>query len=422
MTPDPFSSIYLDNHATTRLDPRVLEAMLPWLTDHYGNAGSTTHEMGREAREAVEAARATFAATIGATAREIVFTSGATESINLAVLGTAARACGGTAARGRGDSATESGQAARPLRLVTAATEHSATLDSVEHLEREGFEVVRLPVEPQAGGGLPGRIRLVDLEAAVEPGAVIVSVLLANNEIGVVQDLPAIAAAVHDAGAILHVDCAQAIGRMPVDMDAIGADLASFSAHKFHGPKGAGALYVRRRGRAVRVEPLVFGGGQERGMRSGTLDVPGIVGLAAAARLAAEGLAAEVPQLRSLRDRLWTQLAAGVAGLELNGPPLDATAADGSPLRLVNNLNVHVPGVDGQTLLATLAGDGLAVSSGSACSAENPRPSHVLLALGRDEDQARGSLRFGLSRFTTEAEVDEAAARIIAGVARLRAI
>jgi len=400
MTPDPFSSIYLDNHATTRLDPRVLEAMLPWLTDHYGNAGSTTHEMGREAREAVEAARATFAATIGATAREIVFTSGATESINLAVLGTAARACGGTAARGRGDSATESGQAARPLRLVTAATEHSATLDSVEHLEREGFEVVRLPVEPQAGGGLPGRIRLVDLEAAVEPGAVIVSVLLANNEIGVVQDLPAIAAAVHDAGAILHVDCAQAIGRMPVDMDAIGADLASFSAHKFHGPKGAGALYVRRRGRAVRVEPLVFGGGQERGMRSGTLDV----------------------QLRSLRDRLWTQLAAGVAGLELNGPPLDATAADGSPLRLVNNLNVHVPGVDGQTLLATLAGDGLAVSSGSACSAENPRPSHVLLALGRDEDQARGSLRFGLSRFTTEAEVDEAAARIIAGVGSLRAL
>jgi len=422
--------IYLDNHATTRLDPRVLEAMLPWLTDHYGNAGSTTHEMGREAREAVEAARETFAATIGATAREIVFTSGATESINLAVLGTAARACGGTAARACGGTAARasggkvarSGQADRPLRLVTLITEHSATLDSVEHLEREGFEVVRLPVEPQAGGGLPGRIRLVDLEAAVEPGAVIVSVLLANNEIGVVQDLPAIAAAVHDAGAILHVDCAQAIGRMPVDMDAIGADLASFSAHKFHGPKGAGALYVRRRGRAVRVEPLVFGGGQERGMRSGTLDVPGIVGLAEAARLAAAGLATEVPQMRAMRDRLWTRLAAGVAGLELNGPPLDAVGADGQPLRLANNLNVHVPGVDGQTLLATLAGDGLAVSSGSACSAENPRPSHVLLGLGRDEDQARASLRFGLSRFTTEAEVDEAAARIIAGVGSLRAL
>ncbi len=406
--------IYLDNHATTRLDPRVLEAMLPWLTDHYGNAGSTTHEMGREAREAVDVARETFARTIGATAREIVFTSGATESINIAILGTAARACGGTAARDRG--------AERPLRLVTLTTEHHATLDPVEHLEREGFEVVRLPVEPQAGGGLPGRMRLAELQAAVESGAVLVSVLLAHNEIGVVQDLPAIAAAVHDAGAILHVDCAQAIGRMAVDMDALGADLASFSAHKFHGPKGAGALYVRRRGRAVRVEPLVFGGGQERGMRSGTLAVPGIVGLAEAARLAAEGLATEVPHMRNLRDRLWTRLAAGIDGLELNGPPLDATAADGSPLRLVNNLNVHVPGVDGQTLLATLAGDGLAVSSGSACAAENPRPSHVLLALGRDEDEARASLRFGLSRFTTQAEVDEAAERIVVGVARLRAI
>jgi cysteine desulfurase len=397
--------IYLDNHATTRLDPRVLEAMLPWLTDHYGNAGSTTHELGREAGEAVEAARETFAATIGATAREIVFTSGATESTNLAVLGTAARAAAGGSRR-----------------LVTAVTEHHATLDPLEHLERQGFEVIRLPVEPQAGDGLPGRIRQADLEEALRPGPLLVSVLLANNEIGVVQDVPAIAAAVHAAGAILHVDCAQAIGRMPVDVDALGADLASFSAHKFHGPKGTGALYVRRRGRAVRVEPLVFGGGQERGMRSGTLDVPGIVGLAEAARLASEGLTEEPPRMRRLRDRLWTNLAAGIEGLELNGPPLEAETADGSPLRLVNNLNLHVPGVDGQTLLATLAGDGLAVSSGSACSAANPRPSHVLVALGRDEDQARASLRFGLSRFTTEAEVDEAAARITAGVARLRAV
>jgi cysteine desulfurase len=398
--------IYLDNHATTRLDPRVLEAMLPWLTDHYGNAGSTTHELGREARAAVEAARETFAATIAATAREIVFTSGATESTNLALLGTAARA----------------GAAGGSRRLVTTVTEHHATLDPLEHLERQGFEVIRLPVAPQAGDGLPGRIRLADLEEAVRPEVLLVSVLLANNEIGVVQDMPAIAAAVHAAGGILHVDCAQAIGRMPVDVDALGADLASFSAHKFHGPKGAGALYVRRRGRAVRVEPLVFGGGQERGMRSGTLDVPGIVGLAEAARLASEGLAEEPPRIRRLRDRLWTTLAAGIDGLELNGPPLEAAAADGSPLRLVNNLNVHVPGVEGQTLLATLAGDGLAVSSGSACSSANPRPSHVLVALGRDEDQARASLRFGLSRFTTEAEVDEAAARIAVGVARLRAI
>ena len=207
---------------------------------------------------------------------------------------------------------------------------------------------------------------------------------------------------------------------MPVDVDALGVDLASFSAHKVHGPKGVGALYVRRRGRAVRVDPLVFGGGQERGMRSGTLDVPGIVGLAEAARLAVVSLADEMPRMRGLRDRLWHELARGIPGLAVNGPALDAVDDAGTPLRLVNNLNVHVPGVDGQTLLATLAGDQLAVSSGSACSSESPRPSHVLLAIGRDEDQARASLRFGLSRFTASAEVDEAASRIAAGVTRLR--
>jgi cysteine desulfurase len=207
---------------------------------------------------------------------------------------------------------------------------------------------------------------------------------------------------------------------MSVDVDAIGADLASFSAHKFHGPKGAGALFVRRRDRAVRVDPIVYGGGQERGMRSGTLDVPGIVGLAEAARLAVAGLAEEAPRMRRLRDRLWSKLAAGIDGLQVNGPALDHDGPDGGPVRLVNNLNVHVPGVDGQTLLATLASAGLAVSSGSACSAENPRPSHVLLALGRDEEQARASVRFGLSRFTTEAEIDRAAELVASGVASLR--
>lgn len=400
-------AIYLDNHSTTRLDPRVLEAMLPWLTDHYGNAGSTTHEMGREAREAVDAARETFASAIGAAGREIVFTSGATESNNLAILGTASRA------EHLGDPARR--------QIVTLVSEHQATLDPVAELERRGFPVTRLPVEPQ-GSERPGRVRPAELRAALGSQTLLVSVLLANNEIGAIQDLAPIAAAVHEAGAILHVDCAQAIGRMPVEVDALGADLASFSAHKCHGPKGVGALYVRRRGRAVRVEPLVFGGGQERGMRSGTLDVPGIVGLAEAARLASAGLADEGPRMQGLRDRLWERLAAGIPGLELNGPPLAAVAADGSPARLVNNLNVHVPGVDGQTLLATLASDGLAVSSGSACSSASPRPSHVLLAIGRDEDQARASLRFGLSRFTTESEVDEAAARIAAGVAGLRAL
>lgn len=400
--------IYLDNHATTRLDPRVLEAMLPWLTDHYGNAGSATHEMGREARAAVDAARESFAAAIGATAREIVFTSGATESANLAILGTAARVRAMAAA-------------GSPPHVVTSATEHHAVLDPVEHLERQGVAVTRLGVVRQGEAGVPGRIRLDGLEAALRPETCLVSVLLANNEIGVVQDVAAIAEIAHARGAVVHVDCAQAVGRMPVDVDALGADLASFSAHKFHGPKGVGALYVRRRGRPVRVEPLVFGGGQERGMRSGTLDVPGIVGLAEAARLAVAGLADEVPRMRALRDRLWERLAHGIAGLALNGPALDGHDAAGCPLRLVNNLNVQVPGVDGQTLLATLARDDLAVSSGSACSSEHPRPSHVLLALGLDEDQARASLRFGLSRFTTPEEVDMAAARIAAGVARLRA-
>ena len=396
--------IYLDNHATTRLDPRVLEAMLPWLTDRYGNAGSVTHDMGREARAAVEEAREQFAAAVGGTAREIVFTSGATESINLAILGTASRPRSG----------------AGPGHVITLVSEHHAVLDSVEHLQRQGVAVTRLAVVGQRGDGVPGRVRLAELQAAFRPDTFLVSVLLANNEIGVVQDAAAIADVAHARGAVVHVDCAQALGRMPVAVDALGADLASFSAHKFHGPKGAGALYVRRRGRALRLDPLVHGGGQERGMRSGTLDVPGIVGLATAARLAVEGLEEEAPRMRSLRDRLWKGLSARIAGLALNGPALDAVDAGGAALRLVNNLNVQVPGVDGQSLLATLAADGLAVSSGSACSAENPRPSHVLAALGLDEDQARASLRFGLSRFTTAAEVDEAAARIAAGVERLR--
>lgn len=403
-------TIYLDNHATTRLDPRVLEEMLPWLTDRYGNAGSTTHEMGREARAAVDGAREVFAATIGATPREIVFTSGATESANLAILGAAARSRGGATNATGGH-------------VVTIATEHHAVLDPIEHLEREGMAVTRLPVDPQTvGQGMPGRVSPAAVAAALRPDTFLVSVLLANNEIGVVQDVAAIAAVVHDRDAILHVDCAQAVGRMPVDMDAIGADLASFSAHKFHGPKGVGALYVRRRGRAVRVAPLVFGGGQERGMRSGTLDVPGIVGLAAAARLAHDERAADVDRIRPLRDRLWAGLAARIPGIAINGPALDAADAGGRPLRLVNNLNVRVPGVDGQTLLATLADAGLALSSGSACSSENPRPSHVLLALGLDEDEARASLRFGLSRFTTAAEIDTAVERIATGVARLRAL
>jgi len=403
--------IYLDNHATTRLDPRVLAVMLPWLTDHYGNAGSVTHELGREARAAVDSARETFAAAIGGTASEIVFTGGATESNNLALLGSARR--WKALAKRRDDGG----------HIVTVETEHDAILDPCEHLERQGVAVTRLAVERQRADGVPGRIRLADLAAALRPDTFLVSVMLANNEIGVVQEIPVIADLVHGHGrdALLHVDCAQAIGRMPVDIDALGADLASFSAHKFHGPKGAGALWLRRRGRVVRVEPLVYGGGQERGMRSGTLDVPGIVGTAEAARLAVEGLAGETARMRDLRDRLWNGLEAAIPGIVLNGPPLEAVDG-GGPVRLCNNLNVRVSGVDGQSLLAMLSAGGLALSAGSACSSEHPRPSRVLLALGLDEDEARASLRFGLSRFTTADEVDAAVATIGAGVRRLRTL
>lgn len=398
---------YLDNHATTRLDPRVLDAMLPWLTERYGNAGSATHAMGREARDAVDASRARMAAAVGADPREIVFTSGATEAINLALQGAASR-------HGIGEE--------RPGRILTFATEHSAVLDTLDHLARRGFTVERLPVGSQSRPGLAGRIDPATIDEAWDDDTFLVSVLLANNEIGVVQDARAIAEVVHRRGGLLHLDCSQALGRMPVDVDALGADLASFSAHKFHGPKGVGALWVRRRGRAVRIDPLVFGGGQERGLRSGTHDAPGIVGMAAAAELAVAELAADVPRIRRLRDRLMAELAAGIDGLVLNGPPLDGILADGTTLRLVNNLNVRVPGVDGQSLLTTLDAEGLAVSSGSACSSEQPRPSHVLLALGLDDDQARSSLRFGLSRFTTDEEIDTAIRLVVAGVARLRSL
>ena len=260
-----------------------------------------------------------------------------------------------------------------------------------------------------------GQLSLDELSAAFRPDTFLVSVMLANNEIGTIQNIPAIAQRVHAHGALLHVDCAQGLGRMPVSVSAMDADLASFSSHKFHGPKGVGALYVRRSGRAVRIDPLVFGGGQERGMRSGTLDVPGIVGMAAAAQLAVAGLPVEAARMRELRDMLWSLLSQSIDGIFINGPPLN------DPMeRLVNNLNVRVAGIEGESLLATLSADGLAVSSGSACSSESPRPSHVLLAIGLDSDQARASLRFGLSRFTAADEVVEAAARIAAGVARLR--
>jgi cysteine desulfurase len=390
-------AIYLDNHATTRLDPRVLEAMLPWLGDHCGNAGSLTHAFGREAREAVERAREQVAVAVGAVPREIIFTSGATESANLAILGSAERP-------GR-----EGG------RLVSWVSEHPAVLDPLEHLAAGGFDVSLLGVALQ-GADAVGQIDLDELRGACVDGTFLVSLLLANNEIGTIQPAAAAAEITHACGALLHLDAAQALGKTPIRVDELGADLMSLSAHKFHGPKGIGALFVRRRERVARLTPQVFGGGQERGLRSGTLNVPGIVGMGVAAELATTRLETDAAAMGTLRDRLWRRLCELVPDVHLNGPSLTTPG-----LRLPGNLNVRIGGVDGQTLLATLGEGALAVSSGSACSSASPRPSHVLRALGLDDDQARASLRFGLSRFTTADEIDRAADLIAAAVARLRA-
>ncbi len=384
--------VYLDNHATTRLDPDVFESMIPWFTDNYGNAGSGTHVMGTAARDAVESARRRVADAVGATAREIVFTSGATESVNLAIAGVVSR--------------QPSGQCVVPV------TEHVAVLDVVDQLERKGLSVCRVPVAAK-DTETPGALDLNLLDEMIGAGTSLVSVMFANNEIGTVHPISAIADIVHSHGALLHVDCAQAIGNCSIDVTTIGADLASFSAHKCHGPKGVGALYVRRQQRIVRINPQVFGGGQERGLRSGTLNVPGIVGMGHACELASKRLDVSLEHMTTLRAKLWDLLVDAIPGIELNGPPFDRG------MRLPNNLNVLMPGIDGSTLLAELSRIGVAASAGSACSSEQPRPSHVLLALGLSEEEVRQSVRFGLSRMTTSEEIQSASERLQAAVQSL---
>jgi cysteine desulfurase len=386
--------VYLDNHATTRVDPDVFESMIPWFTDNYGNAGSGTHVMGTAARDAVESARQRVADAVGAAAREIIFTSGATESVNLAIAGAVSR--------------QPSGQ------CVVPETEHVAVLDVVEQLERQGLSVCRVPVAAK-DAETPGALDLNLLDEVVRRGTCLVSVMFANNEIGTVHPISAIADIVHSCGALLHVDCAQAIGNCSIDVTTLGADLASFSAHKCHGPKGVGALYVRRQQRIVRIDPQVFGGGQERGLRSGTLNVPGVVGMGRAFELASEQLVVSSKHMAVLRAKLWNLLVDAIPGIHLNGPPFD------SGVRLPNNLNVLIPGIDGSTLLAELSRIGVAASAGSACSSEQPRPSHVLLALGLSEDEVRQSIRFGLSRMTTLEEIQLASERLQAAVQSLGA-
>ena len=381
--PDP---IYLDHHATTPIDPRVLDAMMPYLREKFGNAASREHAWGREAAEAVEAARAQVAALIGADEREIVFTSGATESDNLAIKGVA------EFHRERGDH------------LVTAVTEHPAVLDSCAALERAGrARVTRLPVDRE------GLVSLDALRKALTDKTLLVSIMFANNEIGVLQDIPAIGALCRERRVHFHTDAAQAAGKVPIDVATMPIDLLSLSAHKMYGPKGVGALYVRRRNPRVRLSPILDGGGHEGGLRSGTLNVPAIVGFGEACDLARKEMGEEAARLRTQRDRLWEGLKKDLDHVTLNGH---------AERRLPGNLNVSFKYVESESLILAL--EGIAVSSGAACTTAKVEPSHVLKALGLPEDLARSSVRFGLGRSTTPAEIDAVQKRVVDAVRKLR--
>ena len=379
--------MYLDHHATTPVDPRVLDAMLPWFSERFGNAASRSHRYGREAREAVERAREEVAALIGAKAREFVYESAATESDNLAIKGVM---------RGYGDG-----------HLITQQTEHNAVLDPCRRLEREGFAVTYLGVDAE------GRVAPDAVRRALRPETRLITIMRCNNEVGAVQDLAAIGLIAAEAGVLLHTDAAQGLGYVPLDVRALQVDLASLSAHKLYGPKGVGALYARREG-AKRL-PLVAeidGGGHEGGLRSGTLNVPGIVGFGAAAALARAEGAAEAARVGRLRDRLWTALSR-LPGAHRFGPRGGPSAVH------PGNLMVAFDGVDSTAALQAL-GDAIALSSGSACTSAKAEPSHVLSAMGVPPTLAKGSLRFGLGRSTTEADIDRAAARVAEVVAALR--
>jgi cysteine desulfurase len=379
--------IYLDNHATTRVDPRVVEAMLPFLTDDYGNPASRTHAYGWRAEEAVTKARTRVARLVNADPKEIVFTSGATESNNIAIRGLL------RSAAGRGDH------------LVTAATEHPAVLDVVRDVEEQGIRATVLPVDRH------GCVDPETVRAAITPRTVLVTLMAANNEVGTLLSIAAVGAICRERGVTFHTDAAQAAGKVPLDTQAMGIDLMSISAHKMHGPKGVGALYVRRKNPRVILDPILHGGGQERGLRPGTLNVAGIVGLGLAAEIAGRAMPAEPERLRALRDRLESGLRRRVADIVVNGHPSE---------RLPHNLNVSVAGVEGEALLLAL--DGVAVSSGSACTSEKREPSHVLKAMGVSDTMAQTSLRFGLGRFNTEQEIDDVIERVAVAVARLREI
>jgi cysteine desulfurase len=377
--------VYMDNHATTPVDPRVLEAMLPYFTNQFGNAASRNHSFGWQAEQGVDTAREQVAALINATPKEIIFTSGATESDNLAIKGVA-------------EMYREKGN-----HIITAVTEHKAVLDTCKRLEKHGCQVTYLPVSKE------GFIDLDELRAAITDKTVLITIMYANNEIGVLQPIEEIGKIAKEKKVLFHTDAVQAAGKVPFDVQKMNVDLASISAHKMYGPKGVGALYVRRRNPRVQLSAIIDGGGHERGMRSGTLNVPGIVGFGAACEVAQKEMPAEMERLRGLRDRLHQGITSRLDEIYPNGS---------MEHRLPHNLNVSFAYVEGESLLMGI--NDIAVSSGSACTSATLEPSYVLKALGVGEDLAHTSIRFGIGRFNTEEEVDYVVDRLVETVSRLR--
>ena len=377
--------LYMDNHATTPVDPRVLDAMLPYFGDRFGNAASRNHKFGWDAEEAIDRARAQVAALINASPKEIIFTSGATESDNLALKGVA-------------EMYSQKGN-----HIITCVTEHKAILDSAKHLEKNGIRITFLPVDND------GLIDLNELTETITDKTILISIMTVNNEVGVVQDIKEIGRIAREHGVLFHTDAVQAAGKIPFDVNEMNVDIASFSAHKMYGPKGVGAIYVRRRKPRVLLSPIMDGGGHERGMRSGTLNVPGIVAFGKAAEIAREELAEESERIFGLRERLRERLEANLDEVFINGD---------LERRVPGNLNMSFAYVEGESLLMGI--EDIAVSSGSACTSASLEPSYVLKALGVGEDLAHTSIRFGIGRFNTEDEVDYVADRVVETVKRLR--
>ncbi len=383
----PSDVIYLDHNATTPVDPRVVEAMLPYFTEIFGNAASIDHDYGYEAKKAVDRAREQIAAIINARPDEIIFTSGATESDNIALFGVAEKYAN------KGDH------------IITCVTEHKAVLDCCQRLEELGKQVTYLPVD-QHGWVDPDEVR-----RAITPRTILISIMAANNEIGTIAPLKEIGAIAREHDVLFHTDAAQAVGHIPIDVQAMNIDVMSLSAHKVYGPKGIGALYRRRSNPRVRLEPIIYGGGHERGIRSGTLNVPGIVGFGEALRIAKGGMESEATRFRDWTQRIYRRLVEEIGEVQLNGHPTQ---------RLPHNLSLSLPGIESKALIVGLKG--VAISTGSACTSAKVEPSHVILALGFGEERAHNAIRIGVGRFNDGAQIDLAIDRIVDAVQQLQTI